>query len=161
MSVPKTNAMRLLDKARIEYNVISYESRDGRIDGVAVAKKIGRKNEEVFKTLVTVSNTKNIYVFIIPVNTEIDFKKAAKVAAEKSIEMISVNDLLKITGYVRGGCSPIGMKKQYKTFIHICAEELEDIIFSGGKIGIQLEVNRNDFKEIITLNYEDIIKEVV
>lgn len=161
MSVPKTNAMRILDKSKIEYSVISYESRDGRIDGVAVAKKIGRKNEEVFKTLVTVSNTKNIYVFIIPVNTEIDFKKAAKVTSEKSIEMINVNDLLKITGYVRGGCSPIGMKKQYKTFIHIYAEELEHIIFSGGKIGIQLEVERESLKDVINLSYEDIIKDVV
>lgn len=158
MAVQKTNAMRILDKAKIDYNILSYENRDGRIDGVAVAKKIGRLNKEVFKTLVTVSNTKNIYIFIIPVNDEIDFKKAAKVTGEKSIEMINVNDLLKITGYVRGGCSPIGMKKVYKTFIHESAENLEKIIFSGGKIGLQLEIVREKLKEIINLSFEDIVK---
>lgn len=158
MAVQKTNAMRILDKAKVEYNVITYENKDGKIDGVTVAGKIGKKKEEVFKTLVTVSNTKNIYVFVIPVDEEIDFKKAARVTGEKNIEMINVNDLLKITGYIRGGCSPIGMKKMYKTFIHNSAEELTTVIFSGGKIGIQLEISTEKLNTVIPYSYEDIIK---
>ena len=158
MALQKTNAMRILDKEKVFYNIINYENKDGKIDGVAVAKKIGRANEEVFKTLVTISNTKNIYVFLIPVHKEIDFKKAAKVTGEKSIEMINVNDLQKITGYIRGGCSPIGMKKQYVTFIHSSAEELKTIVFSAGKIGVQLEVSTEDLKNVIPFTYHDIIK---
>lgn len=158
MAVQKTNAMRILDKAKVSYNIINYENKDGKVDGVSVAKKIGRRNDEVFKTLVTTSNTKNIYVFLIPVHKEIDFKKAAKVASEKSIEMIDVNDLQKITGYIRGGCSPIGMKKQYTTFIDKSAEELNTIIVSGGKIGIQLEISTKDLYNIISFSYNDIIK---
>lgn len=158
MAISKTNAMRILDKEQISYNILSYENKDGKIDGVAVAKKIGRSNEEVFKTLVTISNSKNIYVFVIPVNKELDFKKAAKVTSEKSIEMINVNDLQKITGYIRGGCSPIGMKKQYATFIDSSAEKLTNIIFSGGKIGIQLEVSPGKLNSVISFSYEDIVK---
>lgn len=158
MAVQKTNAMRILDKAKVSYNIINYENKDGKVDGVSVAKKIGRRNDEVFKTLVTTSNTKNIYVFLIPVHKEIDFKKAAKVASEKSIEMIDVNDLQKITGYIRGGCSPIGMKKQYTTFIDKSAEELNTIIVSGGKIGVQLEISTKDLYNIISFSYNDIIK---
>ena len=158
MALQKTNAMRILDKEKVFYNIINYENKDGKIDGVAVAKKIGRANEEVFKTLVTISNTKNIYIFLIPVDKEIDFKKAAKVTGEKSIEMINVNDLKKITGYIRGGCSPIGMKKQYVTFIHRSAEELKTIVFSAGKIGVQLEVSTEDLKNVIPFTYHDIIK---
>ncbi|MGL5086925.1 MAG: Cys-tRNA(Pro) deacylase [Clostridium sp.] len=154
----KTNAMRILDKANLEYNTIIYENKDGKIDGVSIAKKIGKRCYEVFKTLVTVSNSKNIYVFIIPVNEEIDFKKAAKVSGEKNIEMINVNDMLKITGYIRGGCSPIGMRKQYKTFIHKSCTEIETIVFSGGKIGIQIEINLENLKKVINLSCEDIIK---
>lgn len=158
MAIVKTNAMRILDKEKVSYNILSYENKDGKIDGVAVAKKIGRSNEEVFKTLVTISNSKNIYVFVIPVNKELDFKKAAKVTSEKSIEMINVNDLQKLTGYIRGGCSPIGMKKQYVTFIDKSAEKLTNIIFSGGKIGVQLEVSPKDLNSVISFSYEDIVK---
>lgn len=158
MGVQKTNAMRILDKAKVSYNIINYENKDGKIDGVAVAKKIGKANEEVFKTLVTISNTKNIYVFVIPVDKELDFKKAAKVTSEKNIEMINVNDLQKLTGYIRGGCSPIGMKKKYDTFIHKSAEELKTIIFSAGKIGLQLEVSTEELKDVISFSYQDIIK---
>lgn len=158
MAISKTNAMRILDKEQIFYNILSYENKDGKIDGVAVAKKIGRSNEEVFKTLVTISNSKNIYVFVIPVNKELDFKKAARVTSEKSIEMINVNDLQKLTGYIRGGCSPIGMKKQYVTFIDKSAEKLTNIIFSGGKIGVQLEVSPKDLNSVISFSYEDIVK---
>lgn len=154
----KTNAMRILDKEKIVYKTISYENKDGKIDGVSVANKIGKNIEEVFKTLVTVSNSKNIYVFLIPVNEEIDLKKAAKVSGEKNIEMINVNDLLKITGYMRGGCSPIGMKKQYKTFIHKSCEEFKTIVFSGGKIGIQLEIDMESLNQVIDFDCADLIK---
>lgn len=158
MSKVKTNAMRILDKEKIEYNVLGYDNKDGKIDGVAVAHKIGKTNDEVYKTLVTVGHSKNIYVFVIPVHKEIDFKKAAKVAREKSIEMIDVKDLLKITGYIRGGCSPIGMKKKYKTFINISAKELQNIVFSGGKIGIQIEMMVKDFIDVIAGEFAEVEK---
>ena len=145
-------------KNKVPYNVITYDNKDGKIDGLSVADKIGKNKEEVFKTLVTIGHSKNIYVFIIPVAEEIDFKKAAKVTGEKNIEMINVNDLLKITGYIRGGCSPIGMKKQYKTFIHKSAKELEDIVFSAGKIGMQIDMKTGNLEKALDFIYEDVIK---
>lgn len=156
--ITKTNAMRILDSNKINYDVLSYENKDGKIDGVSVAEKIGKNVEEVYKTLVTQGNSKEYYVFVIPVNEELDFKKAAKVAGEKSVEMINVNDINKVTGYIRGGCSPIGMKKCYKTFINISAEELDKIIVSGGKIGLQILLDVKDLVDIISAKLEDIIK---
>ena len=111
LSKIKTNAMRILDTHNIEYNAIFYDSKDGRIDGISVAKKIGKGLKYVFKTLVAQGNSGGLYVFIIPVAEELDLKKAAKVSGEKKIEMIPVKDITKHTGYIRGGCSPIGMKK--------------------------------------------------
>lgn len=156
--ITKTNAMRILDSNKIKYDILSYENKDGKIDGVSVAEKIGRDVNEVYKTLVTQGGSKEYYVFVIPVNEELDFKKAAKVAGEKSIEMINVNYINKVTGYIRGGCSPVGMKKCYKTFINISAEELDKIIVSGGKIGLQILLDVRDLVNIISAKIEDIIK---
>lgn len=158
MAQVKTNAMRILDKENIKYNISTYENKDGKIDGVSVASKIGKNVEQVFKTLVLQGQSKEIYVFVIPVNEELDLKKSAKVAGEKKVEMIHVKDINKYTGYIRGGCSPIGMKKLYKTFIHSTAENLETIVVSGGKIGMQIELSPKDLTNIINGNFQDIIK---
>ncbi|MFT5873660.1 MAG: Cys-tRNA(Pro)/Cys-tRNA(Cys) deacylase [Clostridium sp.] len=154
----KTNAMRILDKMNVEYDVITYDIKDDKIDGISVAKKIGEDEKYVYKTIVTQGMSKNIYIFEIPVREEIDFKKAAKVTKEKRIEMLDLKDLQKCTGYIRGGCSPIGMKKQYKTFIDKTALEIETIIVSGGKIGFQIKINVNLLKNIIKGEYADLIK---
>ena len=137
----KTNAMRILDSKKVSYEMLSYESEDGKIDGISVAHKIGVDEKNVFKTLVAQGTSKELYVFVIPVAEELDLKSAAKIAGEKKVEMIAVKDIMKYTGYIRGGCSPIGMKKNYKTFIHESAEDLDFIIFSAGKIGHQIKMN--------------------
>ncbi|MGG2027346.1 Cys-tRNA(Pro) deacylase [Gottfriedia sp. S16(2024)] len=144
MAVSKTNAMRMLDSKNVSYTTLNYESNDGKIDGVSVAKKINKAPEFVYKTLVSISQSKAIYVFVIPVEKELDLKLAAKAAGEKKVELLPVKDLLASTGYVRGGCSPIGMKKQYPTFIEESVNDIEEIIVSGGKIGIQLQLNAED-----------------
>ncbi|MGD6856073.1 Cys-tRNA(Pro) deacylase [Bacillus infantis] len=158
MAQGKTNAMRLLDAARLEYNSLSYDSKDGKIDGVSVAGKIGRDPEQVYKTLVAQAG-RNVYVFIIPVEAELDLKKAAKAAGEKKVEMIPVKDIQKLTGYIRGGCSPVGMKKLYSTFIDSQGEQLESIIVSGGKIGLQIELAPERLKELIKAEWKDLAKE--
>jgi Cys-tRNA(Pro)/Cys-tRNA(Cys) deacylase len=154
----KTNAMRILDNLNIDYNSMSYDDSDGKIDGISVARKIGKSPEMVFKTLVTHGNSGDIYVFIIPAAEELDFKKAAKASGEKKIEMIHVKDILKHTGYIRGGCSPIGMKKAYPTFIDETAIILDNIIVSGGKIGIQIELKPEDLKKAINGEIVDLVK---
>ncbi|RDU37402.1 Cys-tRNA(Pro) deacylase [Neobacillus piezotolerans] len=156
MAVSKTNAMRLLDSKKAEYAMLSYEVSDGKVDGVSVAEKIGKPKEMVFKTLVTQGASKNIYVFVIPVEAELDLKKAAKAAGEKKVEMIPVKDIQKFTGYIRGGCSPIGMKKLYRTFIDSSAELLERIVVSGGKIGVQIELSPQTLKESIDAEIADL-----
>ena len=128
MSQVKTNAMRILDQKKIDYNISTYDNKDGKIDGVSVAQKIGKDPAYVYKTLVCQGHSRNIYVFVIPVQEELDLKKAAKAAEEKNVDMIPVKDILKYTGYIRGGCSPLGMKKEYTTFIHSSALSLEKII---------------------------------
>ena len=159
MAVGKTNAMRILDSYKIEYKMLEYKVNKGEhVDGVQVAYQIGRDVSEVYKTLVAHGNSKDIYVYVIPVNENLDLKKAAKVSKEKSIEMINVKDINKITGYIRGGCSPIGMKKQYKTFINDTAINKTSIIVSAGKIGQQIELNPIDLKKIINSDFVDIIK---
>ncbi|MCK6206788.1 Cys-tRNA(Pro) deacylase [Bacillus infantis] len=158
MAQGKTNAMRLLDAAKLEYNSLSYDSKDGKIDGVSVAGKIGRETELVYKTLVAQAG-RNVYVFIIPVKAELDLKKAAKAAGEKKVEMIPVKDIQKLTGYIRGGCSPVGMKKLYPTFIDSQGEQLESIIVSGGKIGLQIELAPERLKELIKAEWKDLVKE--
>jgi len=144
MSTEKTNAMRLLDKAGIKYGMHSYDAGDGRIDGISVAEKLGVAADRVYKTLVTQGTSRQYHVFVIPVASELDLKAAAKAAGEKSIEMIRVADILKITGYIRGGCSPVGMKKQYPTIVDSSCENLDSIIVSAGKIGHQIELSPAD-----------------
>jgi len=145
----KTNAMRILDKAQIKYNTYSYDHSDGLIDGVSVANKIGLPVERVYKTLVTQGASREYYVFVIPVAEELDLKAAARAVGEKSVELIKVSDINKVTGYVRGGCSPIGMKKSYKTVLDNSCEKLDTIIISAGKIGHQIELAPSDLMQLI------------
>jgi len=154
----KTNAMRILNKMNIVYDVITYDVKDDKIDGISVAKKICRDEKYVYKTLVTHATSKDIYIIVIPVRKEIDFKKVAKLTNEKRVEMLDLLDLQKYTGYIRGGCSPIGMKKQYKTFIDKSALETERIIVSAGKVGFQIEINANLLKDIVDGEFADLIK---
>jgi Cys-tRNA(Pro)/Cys-tRNA(Cys) deacylase len=157
MANVKTNAMRILDQKKIDYSIITYESNDGKIDGVSVAQKIGRDPKFVYKTLVVQGNSKNIYVFIVPVKEELDLKKAANAAGEKKVEMIPVKDILKHTGYIRGGCSPIGMKKNYTTFIDSSALEIDNIVVSAGKIGIQIELEKSKLAQACNAEFKDLI----
>lgn len=159
MSKIKTNAMRILDSNKINYNMLSYETKKGEhMDGVEVAHQIGKDVSEVYKTLVAQGASKSIYVYVIPVNENLDLKKAAKVASEKNVAMINVNDINKFTGYIRGGCSPIGMKKLYKTFVNESAKELSVMIVSAGKIGYQVELSPIDLQKLIKCEFRDIVK---
>ncbi|WP_026695926.1 Cys-tRNA(Pro) deacylase [Peribacillus kribbensis] len=158
MAQAKTNAMRILDKEKLDYSMYTYENKDGKIDGVSAAEKIGRPLESVFKTLVTAGKSGALYVFVVPVAEELDLKKAARAADEKNIEMIPVKDIQKWTGYIRGGCSPVGMKKQYPTFIHESAESLDRIIVSGGRIGMQIELKPGVLQTVTQAVFADIIK---
>ena len=159
MSKPceKTNVMRILDKNKINYIIHNYLNT-GAISGEDVAKVLNQDPKMVFKTLVTIGHSKNYYVFLVPVNSELDLKKAAKSVNEKNIEMIKSKDLLNITGYIHGGCSPIGMKKFFTTVIDKSAQERENIIFSGGKIGYQVEMKIKELEKIISFKLDDITK---
>ena len=151
----KTNVMRILDKQKIDYTPHFYSSDDGRIDGVAVAEKIGKPLDCVFKTLVTKSG-RDFFVFVIPVHKELNLKKCAKSVGQKSVEMIRVDEINKATGYIRGGCSPIGMKKQFVTVVDESAKNCETIIFSAGKIGTQVEIAPNDLEKVIPLTFGEL-----
>ena len=151
----KTNVMRVLDSKKITYKSYNYLST-GAVSGTEVAEALGQNPDAVFKTLVTVSKSKNYYVFLVPVEKELDLKKAANVVGEKKIEMLKSKDLLPLTGYVHGGCSPIGMKKFFRTTIDKSAEEFETIMFSGGKIGYQVEVSPEDLNKVIRYEFADI-----
>ena len=140
----KTNVMRMLDKAGVAYTAHSYAHGDGAIDGAAVAAKLGQDPARVFKTLVTQGASRNFYVFVIPVLAELDLKKAARAGGEKSVAMLHVADLLKTTGYVRGGCSPLGMKKPFRTVIDDSALACPTLCVSAGKIGFQVELAPKD-----------------
>lgn len=137
----KTNVTRILTSAKLEFDIITYESKDGKIDGISVANKIAKSTLEVFKTLLVKTCDKEVLVFVIPVENEINLKKAAKLIGVKKIDLIAVKELLSLTGYVRGGCSPIGMKKKYRTFFDSSVDELDKIVISAGKIGVQVEIN--------------------
>lgn len=150
----KTNVMRLLDAAKIKYEMHEYDENE--TDGQKVAKLVGKEADCVFKTLVTVANTNEHYVFIVPVNMTLNLKKAAKVAGVKSVEMIKQKELLPLTGYVHGGCSPIGMKKPFKTFINETCILFDSICVSGGKLGRQIELSPNDLIEYAKITVEDI-----
>lgn len=154
----KTNAMRLLDQKKIAYTMHTYDNQDGKIDGVSVAVKINKDPKEVYKTLVAQGPSKDLYVFIIGVEAELDLKKAAKAAGEKKVEMLPVKDIQKYTGYIRGGCSPLGMKKQYRTFIDIEAEPLETMVVSAGKIGFQVELAPSELQHVTGAQFVDIRK---
>lgn len=155
----KTNVMRILDQKKIPYQAYTYADTDA-ISGVEVAKVLGQNPNQVFKTLVTVGASKRNYVFVIPVCEELHLKKAAKAVKEKSIEMIKSKELLPLTGYIHGGCSPIGMKKLFKTVIHESAAGFETIIFSAGKIGYQVQVAPGDLKRVVPYELMDITQEV-
>lgn len=152
----KTNAMRILEKNKISYETISYEC-DEFIDGLHTAEKTGAPVEQSFKTLAVQEKVKEYYVLVIPIADEINLKVAAKVLGEKSIEMIHVKDILKVTGYIRGGCSPLGMKKNYPTVIHKSAEQYDTIYVSGGRIGSTIKLNPQDLAKVTGARFEDIV----
>ena len=152
----KTNAMRILDRMKIAYTHQSYECEEF-VDGIQTADHLGLPHEKVYKTLMTLGSSKQYFVFVIPIEAELDMKKAAKAVGEKSVSMIPVKDITAVTGYVRGGCTAIGMKKQYKTVISETAKELERMYVSGGKIGCQIELAPEDLCRASNAVYGDII----
>ncbi|MFJ7725939.1 Cys-tRNA(Pro) deacylase [Neobacillus sp. NPDC097160] len=158
MAQAKTNAMRILDAKKVSYDMHTYDNKDGKIDGISVAEKIGRDQKEVYKTLVAQGHSKAVYVFVIPVSEELDLKKAAKAAGEKNVEMLPVKDIQKWTGYIRGGCSPIGMKKDYKTFIDESCLQNESIVVSAGKIGVQIVLSPESLKDLTKAEIIDVVK---
>ncbi|MDR4950129.1 Cys-tRNA(Pro) deacylase [Neobacillus cucumis] len=158
MAQTKTNAMRILDAKKVEYGMLTYDNKDGKIDGISVAEKIGKSPDRVYKTLVTQGASKNIFVFVIPVAAELDLKKAAKAAGEKSMEMLPMKDIQKWTGYIRGGCSPIGMKKEYRTFLDESSKDLEEMVVSAGKIGIQMVLTPADLQEVTKAEWAPVTK---
>ena len=151
----KTNVMRILEQNKIPYESHCYTDTDA-IGGMEVATVLGQNADQVFKTLVTVGSSKNHYVFLVPVNKELNLKKAAKAVGEKSIEMIKAKELLPLTGYIHGGCSPIGMKKPFKTTVDITAGGFDTIFFSGGRIGYQVELAPDALKKILDYELADI-----
>ena len=159
MAEQKTNVMRALEQKKITYTPHSYPHGDDAVDGATVAQLIGKAPEQVYKTLVTVGASKNHYVCVIPVLAELNLKKAAKAVGEKSIAMLHVSELLPLTGYVRGGCSPIGMKKQFRTVIDASCEAQDTITVSAGKIGQQVEVAPADLLKLIRGTTADVINE--
>ena len=151
----KTNAMRILESMKIDFTHLTYECKEFE-DGIQIADMLGLPHEKVYKTLVTVGHSKNYYVFVIPIEAELDMKKAAKSVGEKSVAMIHVKEINQITGYIRGGCTAIGMKKQYVTRVDASAEALETIIVSGGRIGSQIELSPEDLLKAADAEYADI-----
>ncbi len=151
----KTNVMRVLTQKKVEYVGHTYE-QDASLTGAEIAAKMGENPDAVFKTLVTQGKSKNYYVFVIPVEKELDLKKAAKAVGEKSIEMLPLKELLPLTGYVHGGCSPIGMKKFFTTTFDESLNKLDKVYFSGGKVGFQVEVAVEDIEKVIKYGTADI-----
>jgi len=152
----KTNVMRVLEQKKVPYTAHSYADTDA-IAGTDVAAVLGENPEQVFKTLVTVAASKQYYVFMIPVEKELDLKKAAKAVGEKNIEMIKSKELLPLTGYIHGGCSPIGMKKTFKTVAHETAADFDEIFFSAGKIGYQVKCSFEGLNKVIRVELADIV----
>ena len=153
----KTNAMRILESMKIPFAHYTYECEEF-VDGIQIADQLGLPHEKVYKTLVTIGNSKNYFVFVIPIAEELDLKAAAKSVGEKSVEMIHVKDINAITGYVRGGCTAVGMKKQYVTRIDSSAEHMEKLIVSGGRIGSQLELAPADLARAARAEFADIVR---
>lgn len=154
----KTNAMRMLDKQKIAYKVNLYEC-DNFIDGVHIADMLAQSYDGSFKTLVTVGKSGEHYVFALPIHRELDLKKAAKVVGEKSVEMIHVKDIFALTGYIRGGCTPLGMKKRFPTVLHESILALDEVIISGGRIGAQIVIAPADLIRATNARTADIVKE--
>lgn len=152
----KTNAVRMVEAEGIPYEMHQYEAPDGFLDGVSVAKALGQDVRQVFKTLVTVGSSRQHYVCVIPVDKELDLKKAAKHFGEKKLEMIPAREITNVTGYIKGGCSPVGMKKPFPTAIDISAASIENIIVSGGKVGLQMELPAAELKQITAAELADI-----
>ncbi|WP_458121346.1 Cys-tRNA(Pro) deacylase [Paenibacillus sp. Z6-24] len=154
----KTNAMRILDKEQIQYQIYEYDPEDGQIHGNAVAVKINKPAEMVHKTLVT-QGKQGLYIFVISVGAELDLKQAARAAGEKKLDMLPVNELQKWTGYIRGGCSPVGMKKLYPTFIDQQAASLDRMIVSAGRIGTQIELRPQELAQVVQAQFEPLCME--
>ncbi|MCZ2260899.1 Cys-tRNA(Pro) deacylase [Sporosarcina sp. G11-34] len=154
----KTNAVRILEGENIAYELIEYDVTDGLVDGVSVAEKTGQPVEIVYKTLVAKANQRELFVFLLPVDLELDLKKAAKAAGVKKIDMLPLKDLTKETGYVRGGCSAVGMKRKYPTFIDEAALNLNEIIVSAGKPGMQMLLSPTELASVTEAVFKDIVK---
>ena len=152
----KTNAMRILEQRKIPFRVNLYDC-DEFIDAVHVADQLGQGYDESFKTLVAVGKSKEHYVFVIPIAEELDLRKAAKSVGEKSVELIHVKEIFSLTGYIRGGCTPIGMKKQFKTVVDETAQLFSEIIISGGRIGAQIILDPCDLEKVIPCTFEDLV----
>ena len=155
--MPKTNAVRILDTNHIAYNIVSYEIDESNLSGITVANQIGADAEKVFKTLVSNGDKNGINIFCIPVTAELNMKKAASVSGNKRIEMIKVKDLFPVTGYIRGGCSPIGMKKNFPTYIEETVQLFDKIFVSAGIRGMQISVSPKDLQKITNATFTDLI----
>ena len=154
----KTNAMRILDRNKVSYKVNTYECEEF-IDGVQIADMLGQPYEMTYKTLVAQGRSGGYFVFVIPIAEELDMKKAARSVGEKSVELIHVKDINKITGYIRGGCTPLGMKKQFPTVVDDTAKTLDEIIISGGRLGSQIFLSPKDLVKVTGGKFEQIIFE--
>ena len=152
----KTNAMRILEREKIPFNHYTYECEEF-VDGIQVADMLGLPHEKVYKTLVTVGNSKNYFVFVLPIEAELDLKKAARAVGEKSLSMLHVKDINSVTGYIRGGCTAVGMKKQYVTRIDASAQKLPQMIVSGGRLGSQIELKPEDLCKAARAEFADVI----
>lgn len=152
----KTNVMRILEQRKLPYAAYEYDDSDNMVDGVTVAGMVGKDPSFVYKTLISVGKSGAYYVFVLPVDRELSLKKAAKAAGEKKIELLPIKQIEPVTGYIKGGCSPIGMKKAYTTTFHIDAKKLHKIIFSAGKVGHQVEINPSDITKAIKAGFADI-----
>lgn len=152
----KTNTMRILEREKIPFNHYTYECEEF-VDGIQVADMLGLPHEKVYKTLVTVGNSKNYFVFVLPIEAELDLKKAARAVGEKSLSMLHVKDINSVTGYIRGGCTAVGMKKQYVTRIDASAQELPQMIVSGGRLGSQIELRPEDLCKAARAEFADVI----
>lgn len=155
----KTNAIRILEGEQVDYELMEYAVDDGLLDGVSVAEKTGQAADSVYKTLVTMAGPpRELFVFLLPVAAELDLKKAARAAGVKKLDMLPLKDLTKETGYVRGGCSAVGMKKKYSTFIDHSAESLEQMVVSAGKPGLQMKLAPQDLARVAGASFEDLAK---
>ena len=153
----KTNALRILEAAEIKHIALEYDVSDGKIDGLSVARKVNKEPERVFKTLVTTGKATGVNVFVIPVEFELNLKKAALAVNDKYIEMIKSRELEPLTGYIHGGCSPIGMKKQYPTYIEETAMLYQSIVVSAGRIGVQVEIGPEDLAKVTVAEFRDLV----